>query len=484
MSATAGAPNTLEELKNVLENDIKVKVAGIDVDGVLRGKFMSKDKFLSAASSDGFGFCSVIFGWDIHDTVYSRELLISNKANGYRDILARIDLSTYRRIPWEDNVPFFLVSFLDPDTKEPLVVDPRGILRITTERAASLGFECFAGVEYEFFNFKETPGTLSEKNYHDLKPLTPGMHGYSLLRTQLNNDYFHDIFNLGAQFGVDIEGHHTETGPGVLETALAYTTALRMADNAILFKYLTKSIGMQRGVIPSFMAKPWNNLPGCSGHIHVSLRNNQGQNIFALPRSDVATGREGAAFEDTKYISEAAEHFLAGILDGVADIMPLLVPTINGYKRLVGGEAFWAPNAVTYGYDSRAASIRILSPPSVAPSATRFEVRIPGADMNPYFALSAVFLLGLRGFERKLKLTTPPISHFTPEDKKNGEVKMLPISLEAATIRMMKPESIAREPEMLGNVFVEHYGGTREHEVKLWNEAITDWEVERYIELA
>lgn len=103
-----------------------------------------------------FGSCKLNgthSGWDIHDTVYSRELLISNKANGYRDILARIDLSTYRRIPWEDNVPFFLVSFLDPDTKEPLVVDPRGILRITTERAASLGFECFAGVEYEVSRF-------------------------------------------------------------------------------------------------------------------------------------------------------------------------------------------------------------------------------------------------------------------------------------------------------------------------------------------
>ncbi|KAK0210832.1 hypothetical protein DFS33DRAFT_1466943 [Desarmillaria ectypa] len=474
MSATAGAPKTLEELKNILKDDIKVKVA---VDGVLRGKFMSKDKFISAVSSDGFGFCSVIFGWDIHDTVYSRELLISNKTNGYRDILARIDLSTYRRIPWEDDVPFFLVSFLDPDTKEPLVVDPRGILRITTERAASLGFECFAGVEYEVSRFSICGWSLSKKKYHNLKPLTPGMHGYSLLRTQLNNEYFHHIFNLGAKFGVDIEGHHTETGPGVLETALAYTTALRMADNAILFKYLTKSIGMQQGIIPSFMAKPWNKLPGCSGHIHVSLRNNQGQNIFALPRSDVAIGREGAAFEDTKYISEAAEQFLAGILDG-------LVPTINGYKRLVGGEAFWAPNAVTYGYDSRAASIRILSPPSVPPAATRFEVRIPGADMNPYFALSAVFLLGLRGIEKKLKLTISPISHFTPEDKKNGKVKMLPMSLEAATIQMMKPESIAREPEMLGDVFVEHYGGTREHEVKLWNEAVTDWEVERYIELA
>lgn len=99
-----------------------------------------------------------------------------------------------------------------------------------------------------------------------------------------------------------------------------------------------------------------------------------------------------------------------------------LVPTINGYKRLVGGEAFWAPNAVTYGYDSRAASVRIISPPSVPPYASRLEIRVPGADMNPYFALSAIFALGIRGIEKKLKLPGPPISQLSPEDKKTGKV--------------------------------------------------------------
>lgn len=154
----------------------------------------------------------------------------------------------------------------------------------------------------------------------------------------------------------------------------------------------------------------------------------------------------------------------------------MLVPTINGYKRLVGGEAFWAPNAVTYGYDSRAASIRIISPPGVEAAATRFEVRIPGADMNPYFALSAIFLLGLRGIEKKMKLTIPPVSHFSPEDRKTGKVKMLPVSLDTATQRMMRADSIARDPDVFGNVFVDHFGGTREHEVGLWNEAVTNWE--------
>ena len=155
-----------------------------------------------------------------------------------------------------------------------------------------------------------------------------------------------------------------------------------------------------------------------------------------------------------------------------------LVPTINGYKRLVGGEAFWAPNAVTYGYDSRAASVRIISPPSVPPSATRMEIRVPGADMNPYFAMSAIFALGLRGIEKKMKLPCPPITKMSPEDKKSGKVQMLPRSLEIATERMMRPESVAREAAVFGNDFVDHFGGTRRHEVNLWNEAVTNWEGE------
>ncbi|KAF8609858.1 glutamine synthetase/guanido kinase [Ceratobasidium sp. AG-I] len=478
MIPTEGAPKSVEDLHQLLKDDTKVKVAGIDVDGVLRGKFMSKDKFLSAVKGDSFGFCSVIFGWDIHDTVYSKELLVSNRANGYRDILARIDLATYRRLTWEANVPFFLVSFLDPDTQEPIPVCPRGSLAKAVSKAETFGWEPVAGVEYEYFQFNETPNTLAEKKFMNLSPLTSGMHGYSLLRTQLNMEYFHELFDESKKFGIEIEGHHTETGPGVYETALAYTSALRMADNATLFKFVAKSIGMKRGVVPSFMAKPWANLPGCSGHIHVSLRTKDGKNVFALSDADAKKGRAEAEYDDTRFLSQEGEWFLAGILDGLTDIVPTLVPTINGYKRLVGGESFWAPNAVTYGYDSRAASIRIISPPSVPPAATRLEVRVPGADMQPHFALSSLFRLGLRGIEKKLKLSGPPISVLQRENKAPVRLAM---SLEESTRLFMKPESIARE--VLGNDFVEHYGGTREHEVKVWNEAVTNWEVERYLEL-
>ena len=135
---------TLQNLSNVLFNDTKVKVAGIDIDGILRGKLMSKKKFVSIAK-DGFGFCSVIYGWDMHDQTYYRELKISNKENGYRDIIAIPDLSSFRRIPWEDNVPFFLVSFYDPDTGGPLSACPRGLLKTASEKLEKQGLSALAG---------------------------------------------------------------------------------------------------------------------------------------------------------------------------------------------------------------------------------------------------------------------------------------------------------------------------------------------------
>lgn len=193
----------------------------------------------------------------MHDQVYSQELLISNKRNGYRDILAWIDLSTYRRIPWENNVPFFLVTFRDPITKNALTVDPRDVLvRVERRAMQDLGYLPYAGVEYEVsvilllverdlrflvFQFQrwiwfddyswictndllETPKSIAEKGFMRLDPLTHGsesprtfiwkkviqyypVHGYSMLRTQLNNGYFQDIIDEALNFGVQVESH-------------------------------------------------------------------------------------------------------------------------------------------------------------------------------------------------------------------------------------------------------------------------------------
>ncbi len=138
---------SLDSLEKLLEQDDSVKVAGVDIDGVLRGKLMSKKKFLGIAK-DGFGFCSVIFGWDMHDKTYFRELKISNAENGYRDVIAVPDLDSFRRIPWEDNVPFFLVHFLDPDTGSPLSACSRGLLKTATEKLEKKGMGAMAGGKF------------------------------------------------------------------------------------------------------------------------------------------------------------------------------------------------------------------------------------------------------------------------------------------------------------------------------------------------
>lgn len=145
-SGSSGAI-TLETLKTLLQNDNKVKIGGADVDGIVRGKMMSKKKFFSVAS-DGFGFCSLIFGWDMHDQTYFKELKVSNKENGYWDILAVPDLNSFRRIPWEDDVPFFMVSFLDPETREPISACPRGLLKTAVDKLEEQGLSALAGGEH------------------------------------------------------------------------------------------------------------------------------------------------------------------------------------------------------------------------------------------------------------------------------------------------------------------------------------------------
>ncbi|CAK7568241.1 MAG: hypothetical protein SEPTF4163_006227 [Sporothrix epigloea] len=475
----APSPITIEGLSGLLEKDSKVKVAGLDVDGILRGKIVSKTKFLSIAAS-GFGFCSVIFGWDMHDQTYFKELEVSNKENGYRDLLAVPDLQTFRRIPWEDDVPFFLLRFFDPDTRQPICACPRGLLQKQVDKISAHGYGAKAGVEYEFFNFltpndagtatgSRTPSTaayLAKNPPHALPPLTEGMFGYSLTRPAANKDYYYDVYETCSKFRVDIEGWHTESGPGVYEAALQFGDIQEMADRASLFKLVVKSVAMPYGITPCFMAKPKQGLPGNSGHMHISLVDNEGKNLLARDEPD-----ENAKWPDIANLSDLGRQFLAGVLIGLPDIMPLLAPTINSYKRLV--ENFWAPVTVSWGYEHRQASVRLIGPPGTKKGATRFEVRVGGADANPHFVLAAILALGWRGVEKKMTITVPPLGKGQGVGGEADSGMRLARSLREANDRFMAKDSVARE--VLGDEFVDHYGGTREHEIRQWDEAVTDW---------
>jgi len=446
---------------NAVENSPlhKVKVAVSDIDGVMRGKYLHKDKFMSAAES-GFGFCDVVFGWDINDACYDNTKL-TGWQHGFPDALARIDLATMRNVPWDGGIPFFLGEFVTTDGS-PHPICPRQTLKRVLKRAAKLGVQPMCGLEFEWFNFRETPQSWAEKKGVGPTPITPGMFGYSLLRANENREYFNALLDDMLAFRVPIEGLHTETGPGVYEVAIQFSEALEAADRALLFKGGAKEIGSRFGIMPSFMAK-WNaQYPGCSGHVHQSLSDGK-KNLF-FDQGSAKSGRTG--------MSKLFESYLAGQVAVAMEFAPMFWPTINSYKRLVDG--FWAPVKPTWGFDNRTASFRVISG---SPKSTRLETRCPGSDINPYLAVAALVAAGLHGVEKNLKLTAKPI---TGTNVGGENIPRAPRSL-AATTEIFKKSKVARD--WLGDDFVEHFALTREWEWRQWQDGVTDWELKRYFEI-
>ena len=435
----------------------KVKVAVADIDGILRGKYISSDKFLSVIDN-GMGFCDVIFGWDAGDVVYDN-VQYTGWHTGYPDAPTVIDIMTFRKIPWENDIPFFLGEMTDAK-KAPSPICPRQLLKKILNQAKKAGYSPVFSQEFEWYNFAETPATANDKQFKNLVPLTPGMFGYSILRSSLQNAYFTDLFEWLKKFNVPLEGLHTETGPGTYEAAICYADILEAADRAILFKTAVKEIAYKHGIMASFMAKIKEDLPGCGGHVHQSLWDKPGsKNLFYDEK-------------DKMKISGLAKSYIAGQLACLPYILPMFAPTINSYKRLVEGA--WAPTTLTWGVDNRTVALRVLP---TNDKSCRLETRVIGSDANPYLAMAACLAAGLYGIKNKLKLQQPATVGNGYRDYSHG---VLPSTLIEAT-QQMKGSKLARE--ILGNEFVDHFSQTREWEWRQHLKSVTDWEYKRYFEI-
>lgn len=450
-----------DELTRLLEklsaaNTTKVKLAVTDIDGILRGKVVSFEKFASIVKS-GFGFCDVIFGWDAGDVAYDNAR-VTGWHSGYPDATAIIDISTFREVPWEEQLPFFLADFsTDANCAE---VCPRTLLKNVTQKITRAGYHAFCSQEFEWFNLEDNGPELHKEGFNRTRPLTQGMFGYSVLRASQNSAFFHDLFDLLGQFGVPLEGIHTETGPGVYEAAITYSEALEAADRAVLFKSGVKEIGHRHGILPTFMAKFHESLPGCSGHVHQSLWTaDKTKNLFYDA-------------DAPHHISALMESYIAGQLYCLPFILPMFAPTVNSYKRLVEGA--WAPTTLTWAVDNRTTALRALPGSS---KSTRLETRVVGSDSNPYLAIAACLAAGFYGVQQNMKLTTPASIGNGYADRKNG---LLPANLWEAT-QAMKNSAVAKE--LFGEKFVEHFTGTREWEWRQFSKVVTDWELKRYLEI-
>lgn len=447
---------TPEAARKLIEReDIQyIKVGVFDVDGVLRGKYMHRDKFLSALEK-GFGFCDVVLGWDSDDQLYD-SATFTGWHTAYPDAPVRILPETCREIPFEEKTLLFLCEFAEKAE----TICPRGTLRRVLDRASQLGYSIHGSFEYEFFLFEENPHSIREKGYRNLKPITPGFFGYSVIRNSVHAEFYHELLDTCRTMRYPLEGLHTETGPGVLEAALNIAEGVEIADRAALFKTFTKVLAQRNGWMATFMAKWSLDWPGQSGHLHMSLLDKNGGPVFYDEKREHG-------------ISDTMRWFTGGQQALMPEILSMVACTVNSYSRLVPG--FWAPTNASWGIDNRTCALR-----AITGSATRqhIEYRIAAADANPYIAMAAAVGAGLWGIENKIEPTAPVVGN--AYDQKFPKKLDLPKTLHEAA-GLLRKSKAARE--LFGDEFVEHYAQSREWEEREFRKAITDWELERYFEI-
>ncbi|MBL8267415.1 glutamine synthetase family protein [Steroidobacter sp.] len=431
-----------------------VKVGVFDTDGIMRGKYMSRAKFISALES-GYGFCDVVLGWDCQDQLYDN-VKFTGWHTGYPDAPVRILPETCRPLPFEDNNLFFLSEFTGAGEQ----VCPRGLLRRVLDKANQLGFQAYAGFEYEVFFFDETPESIRAKHYRDLKPMAPGWFGYSVIRNSTASEFYRHMLTTCDAMDFGIEGLHEETGPGVIEAAIAFDSALASADKAALFKTFIKVLAQRNNMMATFMAKWSRDWPGQSGHIHLSLKDAHGKAVFY---------DQG----QPHHMSETMRHFIGGQQQLMPELLAMVAPTVNSYTRLIPG--FWAPTDSTVGVENRTCALRVI--PGSAKS-QRVEYRVAAADANPYIILAAALGSGLWGVEHRIE--PEPLVEGNAYDHKFPERLALPRTLWDAAQRL-KQSRMARE--YFGDAFVDHYAATREWEEREFRKHITDWELARYFEI-
>jgi glutamine synthetase len=273
-------------------------------------------------------------------------------------------------------------------------------------------------------------------------------------------DFYEELLEMAKEMDFPIEGLHTETGPGVLEAAIAVDEALAAADKAALFKTYTKVLAQHRGWMATFMAKWSPDWPGQSGHIHLSLQGKGGKSVFHDKSKPHA-------------MSDAMRHFIGGQQALMPELLAMVASTVNSYSRLIPG--FWAPTEASWGIENRTCALRAIPG---SEKSQRVEYRISAADINPYIAMAAALGSGLWGIENKIEPDEPVTG--SAYEKKFPAKRHLPRTLMEASERLAKSKA-ARE--LFGDAFVEHYAATRAWEEREFRKAITDWEMQRYFEI-
>ena len=381
------------------------------------------------------------------------------------DIAAIPDLSSYTPVPWEPTLARFACDIYVDGEEWPY--DPRTILRRQLDRARSKGFEFMIGLELEYFLIRpdgnggiELADPLDdlEKPCYDLKGLTR------------NYDFLTTVSRYVNELGWGNYANDHEDANGQFEQNFAYADALSSCDRAIFFRYMVHTLAQQRGLLATFMPKPFTHLTGNGCHFHMSLWDGD-TNLFLDDDDPRGLG-----------LSETAYHFIGGLKAHARAYSAVTAPTVNSYKRLKLGTtasgATWSPVWISYGYNNRTQMLRIPGP-------GRIEDRTIDGSCNPYLAATAVLAAGLDGIERKLDPGEPNSDNLyaaSYDELRGRGLETLPTNLLDATEELERDE-VMREALGRGRDedYVDYFIRVKREEWNRYHEQVTPWEIKEYL---
>ena len=376
------------------------------------------------------------------------------------------DAETYAVLPWSPEGKRrarIFCNIFQPDGS-PFDGDPRATLRKMLDKIAKRGWTYMVGPEPEFFLFKRNGQTSIHPVPHDVGGYFDFSANDEAVRVRT------ELMAALAGMGLQIEMGHHEVALGQHEIDFEYDDALRTADNVLTLKYTVKAIAAQNDLVASFMPKPIFGINGSGMHCHQSLFDADGRNLFYD--------------EDDPYkLSKIAYGFIAGQLVHARALSAIVAPTVNSYKRLVPG--YEAPVYVGWAQINRSALIRIPRYTTGREKSVRAELRFPDPSANPYLALAAMLAAGLDGIDCGLNAPAPlndiNVYHLTAEERAEKDIADLPGSL-AEALRLLEEDAVLQDA--LGESTYESFRRAKWAEVEEYRTRVTDWEVERYLEVA
>ncbi|WP_394541092.1 glutamine synthetase family protein [Lysobacter enzymogenes] len=437
-----------------------VNVGFADMPGQLRVKYVSTERFL-AALEKGLCFAGAALALDHGDVQRPARGVSTGEGVVFGDRLCKIVPDSVREIPWESPTRnlLFLADFEEPEGP----LQSRNLYLRVLARARAQGLRAFHSSEYEFTLFEETPRSIREKDYRDLRLATLDSSYHLMLRQGVGSGFYNALMDSCKCLDIPLEGVHEEMGAGFMEAALAYREGVRAADDAMLFKTAAKIVAQRHDKLITFMARWSNQADGQSGHIHVSLRDEQGDPLFYDP-------------SQPRNMSRRMRHFVGGLQALLPEFLILFGPTVNSFRRYQPW--IFSPVAASWGWENRTCALRLIGG---SPYSQRIECRVPGADANPYLALACVLGAGLWGMEREIEPGEESTWNVYENLDKVAPKHRFPRSFGEAIGRF---DASAPARELFGDRFVDAYVETKRAQDEEFAALVTDVELRRFFEFA